>query len=87
MGRLSALLSDRFGRYNMIVPSTWLMGICALLFWMFATTLVEIVWFGVLWGIFSGTFIAMMIPCIGEISQIDEIGLRIGILYSTISFG
>ena len=88
LGRVGPpLASDVVGRFNMTIPAAWLMGVSALLFWNFATTLVQIVWFAIFWGVFSGTFIALMIPCVGEMSELHEIGVRIGLLYSIISFG
>ncbi|KAH9919172.1 MFS general substrate transporter [Epithele typhae] len=89
VGRLvPPMLSDRVGRFNVIVPSAFALGPCALAFWPFAKSLVAMVFFALLWGAFSGALIAMMIPCVAQISSDPkEIGTRIGVLYSTISFG
>ncbi|KAH9849483.1 MFS general substrate transporter [Lenzites betulinus] len=87
LGRLAPpLLSDAVGRYNVIVPCAFLMGLSALVFWIFAKTLVAIILFAVVYGFFSGAFIAMLIPCVAQISQLSEIGTKIGVLYSIISF-
>ena len=42
--------------------------------------------FAVLYGGFVGTFLALQIPCITQISDIEEVGTRIGVLYSITSF-
>ncbi|KAI0738847.1 major facilitator superfamily domain-containing protein [Daedaleopsis nitida] len=49
----------------------------------------SILLFAILYGFLSGAFIAMLIPCVAQISEgekIKEIGTRIGVLYSIISF-
>ncbi|KAI0629937.1 MFS general substrate transporter [Trametes polyzona] len=86
-GRLAPpLLSDAAGRFNVMVPCALLMGLSALVFWVFAKTLVAIILFAIVYGFFSGAFIAMLIPCVAQISELNEIGTRIGVLYSIISF-
>ncbi|KAI9068738.1 MFS general substrate transporter [Trametes sanguinea] len=88
LGRIApSLLADTVGRFNIAIPSTFIMGVLALAFWMFAKSLVAIVVFAVMYGCFSGAFLAMQIPCIAQISKIEEVGTRIGILYSVASFG
>ncbi|KAI0671264.1 MFS general substrate transporter [Trametes maxima] len=87
LGRLAPpLLSDAVGRYNVMVPCAFLMGLLALVFWTFAKTLVAILLFAIVYGFFSGAFIAMLIPCVAQISDLQEIGSRIGMLYSIVSF-
>ncbi|KAI0629936.1 MFS general substrate transporter [Trametes polyzona] len=87
-GRIAPpFLADTVGRFNIVVPSTLLMGLLALVFWTFARSLVAIIVFAAAYGCFSGAFLAMQIPCIAQISNIEEVGTRIGILYSVASFG
>ncbi|KAI0369439.1 MFS general substrate transporter [Pilatotrama ljubarskyi] len=87
-GRIAPpFLADTVGRFNIVVPTTFLMGLLALVFWTFAKSLMAIVLFAVVYGCFSGAFLAMQIPCIAQISNIGEVGTRIGILYSVASFG
>ncbi|KAI0642839.1 MFS general substrate transporter [Trametes meyenii] len=87
-GRVApAYLADVVGRFNIAAPSAFLMGLFALVFWMFARSLVAIVLFAVVYGCFAGAFLAMQIPCVAQISNIEEVGTRIGILYSVASFG
>ncbi|OSC98189.1 MFS general substrate transporter [Trametes coccinea BRFM310] len=87
-GRIAPpFLADTVGRFNIAIPSTFLLGVLALSFWMFAKSLIAIIVFAVVYGCFSGAFLAMQIPCIAQISKIEEVGTRIGILYSVASFG
>ncbi|KAI0655464.1 MFS general substrate transporter [Cubamyces menziesii] len=87
-GRIAPpFLADSFGRFNIVIPSTFLMGLLALVFWSFAKSLIAILLFAIVYGCFSGAFLAMQIPCIAQISKIEEVGTRIGILYSIASFG
>ena len=83
---LPATLSDAFGRYNLLVPFAFLTGLSPLLFWSFANSLPVIMLYAVIYGFFSGAFNALIVPCIGQISDIREIGMRIGMLYSVLSF-
>ena len=71
---------------HIAAPATLLMGVLALAFWMLAKSLVAIVLFAVVYGAVAGAFLAMQIPCVSQISDIKEVGTRIGILYSVASF-
>lgn len=87
VGRIvPAFLADVVGRFNIAFPSTFVLGLLALVFWTFAKTLVPITAFAVIYGCFAGAFLAMQIPCVSQISDIEEVGTRIGILYSVASF-
>ncbi|EJF55723.1 MFS general substrate transporter [Dichomitus squalens LYAD-421 SS1] len=87
VGRLAPpLLSDFVGRFNVMVPCAFLLGLSALVFWIFAKSLLVILLFAILYGFLSGGFIAMLIPCVAQLSDFNEIGTRIGVLYSIISF-
>jgi MFS family permease len=83
---LPAALSDAFGRFNLIVPCLFLTGLSTLVLWSFANTLGLIMFYAIVYGFFSGAFNALIVPCIAQISDIREIGMRIGILYSILSF-
>ncbi len=87
LGRIAPpYLSDAVGRFNILVPSAFLAGLCTLVFWFFAQNTIEIMFYAAIFGFFSGAFNALVIPCIAQISEITEIGVRIGMLYSIISF-
>jgi len=86
-GRLfPPLLSDRLGRFNLIVPCVFLSGLLTLALWSSAKSLSSIIAFSVLFGFFSGGFNALIISCVAQISDITQIGTRVGLLYTVISF-
>ncbi|KAI0369431.1 MFS general substrate transporter [Pilatotrama ljubarskyi] len=87
IGRLApSFMADALGRFNILVPCAFLAGLSMLVFWTFAHTLATIVLFAAVYGFFSGAFNALIIPCVAQISDMREIGTRIGVLYSIISF-
>ncbi|KAH9919157.1 MFS general substrate transporter [Epithele typhae] len=86
LGRLvPPVLSDALGRFNIIIPCALFTGLSMLLFWPFATSLVAIMLFAAVYGFFSGAFNALVIPVVAQISDIREIGTRVGVLYTIIS--
>ena len=86
LGRLvPACLSDSLGRFNVMVPSALCTGLVILAVWPFSTNLASIMLFAAVYGFFSGAFNALIIPCVAQISDITQIGTRVGVLYSIIS--
>ena len=83
---LPSHLADSFGRYALLVPSAFLAGLSTLVLWSTARSLAQLLAFAALYGLFSGAFNALIVPCIAQISDMREIGMRIGLLYSLISF-
>ncbi|KAI0738843.1 MFS general substrate transporter [Daedaleopsis nitida] len=87
VGRIvPALIADFVGRFNITAPCTFLMALLAFVLWTFARSLAPVMAFGILYGCFAGAFLAMQIPCVTQISDIKEVGTRIGVLYSVSSF-
>ncbi|KAJ7653790.1 MFS general substrate transporter [Mycena rosella] len=87
IGRVApAYLSDKVGRFNLLVPAAFLSGLLCVLFWLFTKSLVPLMLFAATYGFSSGAFISVITPCVAQISDIRQIGSRIGILYSIISF-
>ncbi|KAF8955854.1 MFS general substrate transporter [Flammula alnicola] len=87
LGRIApAYLSDSIGRFNLLTPSAFFSGLSCVVFWLFAKSLVSLMLFSSLYGFFSGAFISLITPCVAQISDIRQIGTRIGMLYSIISF-
>jgi predicted MFS family arabinose efflux permease len=86
LGRIApAFLSDLLGRFNILFPAAFLSGMASLLFWQFSHSFLTIMLFSGTYGFFSGAFISLVTPCIAQISPVEEIGARIGLLYSVIS--
>ena len=87
LGRIApAHVADAFGRFALLVPCAFCAGLSTLLLWPAAHALAPLVLYAALYGLFSGAFNALIVPCIAQISDIREIGMRIGLLYSIISF-
>jgi len=82
---LPAIVSDRIGRFNLLVPSTLLSGLFCVTLWLGADSPIRVIMFCILYGFSSGSFISLITPCIAQISEIREIGTRIGLLYTVIS--
>ncbi|OSD03768.1 MFS general substrate transporter [Trametes coccinea BRFM310] len=86
-GRIApAHFADAFGRFTLLVPCAFLAGASSLVLWSTARTLTQLMAYAALYGLSSGAFNALIVPCIAQISDIREIGMRIGLLYSIISF-
>ena len=87
LGRVApAHFADAFGRFALLVPCAFLAGLSTLVLWPAAHSLVPLLAYAALYGLFSGAFNALIVPCIAQVSDIREIGLRIGMLYSILSF-
>jgi predicted MFS family arabinose efflux permease len=52
---------------------------------MFAHSTLAVMIFAVVYGFTSGAFISLVAPCVAQVSEKDEVGSRIGGLYSIIS--
>jgi len=79
-------LADRWGRFNVIIPCTTISA--GLMFAMFgATSTVGMVFFSVLYGLFSGVFISLIVPVMTIFAtSLQEVGLRIGFGMTMASF-
>ncbi|KAI0370958.1 MFS general substrate transporter [Pilatotrama ljubarskyi] len=87
IGRIApAHFADAFGRFALLVPCAFLAGLSSIVLWSTARSLAQLLAYAALYGLFSGAFNALIVPCIAQISDIREIGMRIGLLYSVISF-
>ncbi|KAI3618204.1 monocarboxylate permease-like protein [Moniliophthora roreri] len=86
-GRIApAILSDVIGRFNLLAPSAFLSGLLTIACWLSAKNTAGLMVYSVLYGFWSGSFIGVITPCVAQISDIREIGSRIGCLYTIISF-
>jgi len=94
VGRIvPAIVSDRIGRFNLLVPCALFSGVSCMALWL-PTSFVSApgsrialeVTFALSYGFFSGGFIALINACIADISRVEEVGSRIGLLYCLISF-
>jgi len=88
LGRIApAALSDAIGCFNLLAPSAFLCGLsCIILWFVTAKSLATLMLFAAIYGFFSGSFISLVNPCVAQISHIRQIGTRIGMLYTMLSF-
>ncbi|KAH9913285.1 major facilitator superfamily domain-containing protein [Fomitopsis serialis] len=79
-------LADYFGALNVVIPVSFIMG--ALVFVMFGVTnTAAVVVFSILYGFFSGAYIAL-VPSVFAVlaSKPEELGIRMGLGYCIVSF-
>ncbi|TFY83889.1 hypothetical protein EWM64_g122 [Hericium alpestre] len=84
---LPAILADKVGRFNVISVTTLLCAIFSLSLWYTSTSESSIIAFAAVYGFVSGPFFTLMPACVSQISPLDKIGGRIGMLFATLSFG
>lgn len=81
------IIADRYGRINTL---TFLIAVGATVIfaiWLpFGHSLPGLCVFSALFGLASGSFISLAPVCIGQISKVNEIGMRFGTCYSLVSF-
>jgi MFS family permease len=87
LGRLiPPLLADSLGPFNLLLPSACFMGISTLTLWFVSRTMTTVLIYAIVYGFFSGSFIALINPCVASISDVSVIGRRFGGLYTLIAF-
>ncbi|KAF9264436.1 MFS general substrate transporter [Marasmius fiardii PR-910] len=87
LGRIApCFLSDHIGHFNLLTPSAFLSGILTLACWLNAKSMTGVMIYTVLYGFSSGAFIAVITPCVVQITEDKtQVGRRMGGLYSVIS--
>jgi MFS family permease len=87
-GRLfSGFYADRIGRFNMFIIVCTMTGIWILALWLVDTSPDALIAFAALFGFFSGAYVSLIAPLIMQISPLQEIGFRTGILFFVSSIG
>ncbi|KAK9239135.1 major facilitator superfamily domain-containing protein [Lipomyces kononenkoae] len=76
-----AILADKFGKYNMNIIGITIAGVVILALWIPSQDTGSQMAFAVLYGFFSGTFVALIPACTAQISNIRDIGTRVGIMF------
>ena len=82
---LPGWVGDRIGRFNVQIFMASLSGILVLALWLPARTNASIIVFAALYGFSSGAFVSMTPALVAEISDVRQIGVRMGSLYFIIS--
>lgn len=78
---LPALISDKIGRLNALVPSVLSCGLFLFAFWYPAKGEALLLLTAIIWGAASGTFIALFPPAIGQLFGLKDNRSRLGIFY------
>jgi len=82
---LPGWLGDKIGRYNTQVGMCFFSGIIVLALWFPAKANAPLIIFAALYGFGSGAFVSLLPAMIAQISDIREIGLRVGTEFAIIS--
>lgn len=87
-GRIfSGVMGDRVGRYNIFVIVGYLTSIWTLALWIPVSNTGGIIAFAALFGFCSGAYVSLIAPLVAQISPIQEIGFRTGIVFFISSIG
>jgi len=78
-------LGDRFGRFNVMILTTFFSAIIVLALWLPSHSNAPIIVFAAFYGFASGAFVSMAPACIAQISDIREIGTRSGTMFAIVS--
>ncbi|KAJ7087163.1 MFS general substrate transporter [Mycena epipterygia] len=87
VGRIvSGLLGDRYGSMNVMVIMTTLAGVTTFA-WPFCRTIPTIIVISILYGFFSGAWIALIGSTIGQMGGMEDIGSRVGAMNTVAGLG
>jgi MFS family permease len=88
---LPAHLADKLGRFNLITIITVLNAIFLLAFWFplehTTSTHTQIFAFGAVYGFASGAFIGVMMSCVADLGDVDDLGQRFGTYQFIVGIG
>ncbi|KDQ51282.1 hypothetical protein JAAARDRAFT_706557 [Jaapia argillacea MUCL 33604] len=84
---LPGFIADKVGRFNTICATSTASGILCLAMWYTSTAPGAVAAFAALYGFFSGPFFSLLPACIAQITPIEKIGARIGIMFAFLSTG
>ncbi|PNP54672.1 hypothetical protein FNYG_15615 [Fusarium nygamai] len=80
-GRItSGIVGDKIGRYNIFVIVGFLSALWVLALWIPANSQDGLIAFASLFGFSSGAYVSLIAPLVAQISPIQEIGFRTGIV-------
>ncbi|TFK64870.1 MFS general substrate transporter [Pluteus cervinus] len=84
---LPGFFADVVGRYNVICITTLLSSVSILALWYTSSAGPSLAVFSALYGFASGPFFTLMPACVSQISPIEKVGSRIGMVFAFMSFG
>lgn len=82
---LPGYFADRFGRFNAMIVTSYLSAILVLALWLPAKGNVPIILFAAFYGFSSGAFVSLAPALIAQISDVRQLGTRVGTLFCIIS--
>ncbi|RAL15303.1 MCT family MFS transporter [Aspergillus homomorphus CBS 101889] len=82
---LPGWIGDKVGRYNTQIATCLFSGIIALALWIPAKHTAPLIVFAALYGFGSGAFVSLLPAMIAQISDVREIGLRVGLEFAVMS--
>ncbi|RGP64699.1 transporter mch4 [Fusarium sporotrichioides] len=84
---ISGILGDKIGRYNIFIVVCYLSAIWILGLWIPCNTQNGLIAFAALYGFCSGAYVSLIAPLVAQISPLQEIGFRSGIVFFVSSIG
>ena len=88
LGRiLPGIVADHMGRYNVMIIITFISALFCLAVWIPVKSTAGILVFTIIFGFSSGGFISLAPTLIAQISDIRQIGTRVGVAFAIQSFG
>ncbi|RCI11081.1 hypothetical protein L249_7539 [Ophiocordyceps polyrhachis-furcata BCC 54312] len=88
IGRIvPGIVADKIGRYNVMIIISFMSAIFCLAVWTPVTNTAGIIVFMIIFGFSSGGYIGLAPTLIAQISDISEIGTRVGTAFAVQSFG
>lgn len=83
---LPGIFGDKIGRYNVMIIITFISSIFCLAVWVPVKDMAGILVFVIIFGFSSGGFISLTPSLVAQISDISEIGTRVGTVFAISSF-
>ena len=82
---LPAGLADKYGRFNVLVIAMVITTVLVLGMWIPASNNATIIAFAALFGFSSGSIVSVIPACVAQLSDVRQIGVRTGTLFSFVS--
>lgn len=88
LGRIiPGIIADKMGRYNVMIIITFISALFCLVVWIPVKDTAGILVFAIIFGFSSGGYISLAPTLIAQISDIRQIGTRVGLAFAIQSFG
>lgn len=84
---LPGIVADKLGRYNVMIFITFISAVFCLAVWIPVESTAGILVFAIVFGFSSGGYISLAPTLIAQISDIRQIGTRVGMAFAVSSFG